>query len=575
MHEQFVALQDSGFFRLQDEAYEAFGLASWTKKGVPYSLTNSVSMARTYATFIERRLQQSVDRACVLELGAGSGKLCFLILMILKQKLEHDQYLRIRYILSDKAKSVCRAWREHKQLKGFINDGVLELFCFDPLEESFSVFRFESSPFVIANYFFDTIEQALFAKKEGILYEGLINLTFEGKGPDALASVKERYNFVAAQKGPELYRELEDGVILWPIGAFRVLDAMQKSLSGFCLLIGDKGDHTLEHISKRVDAKLNKHSTFSFPVNFHALKDYAQSQGWQVVEFEPLAQFSVVSLQKSSAFTTLFSAQELKIQHELMLEPEALYVNRAEFLVKLGPKQYKKRVMAALELLFVMQSSDELVRQELESLLRTPVYTFQEMISPDVAQVGLELMIVLKQARLERVYETLPNQKFASLIFVDLGKILFNQERFRRIDEQIDSYSDRALQECIEGIEKMQLVSPELVVGFFSDLFERKKITKEQLQYCHEHFIKIGVIQEQHKKSDYKVKNSSISAPLIKSMLKDYVKERGTLIVFLEGSKNALSIAQTLCLDYSLSVQQGIFILNEKKILQIQIKYLH
>ena len=85
--------------------------------------------------------------------------------------------LKIRYVMTDIARSNIEYWMNHPFLQGFIKDGVLDFACYYHAERNPSLQLMYSGTalnpenvrnplIVIGNYFFDTIPQDLFNAKE-------------------------------------------------------------------------------------------------------------------------------------------------------------------------------------------------------------------------------------------------------------------------------------------------------------------------------------------------------------------------------------------------------------------------
>lgn len=578
MTDAFIPLEDCSLFPMQDEAYEAFGLSSWTQKGVPFSLTNSISLAKRYASFIEARLLNSKKKISILELGAGSGKLCFLIMTLLEQKLCLDELQRIEFYLTDKAHSVVNHYGQNKQLKHFIELGVVKTKLFDALNDDVSDLDLQSEPFIIAHYFFDTIEQKLYAKKKGVLFKGRIRLDFKGQGSDRLATVKESYDFVKTNDRLDLYKNIDDALILWPSGAFRVLERLEKQLSGFCLLIADKGDHTLEHIVKRIDPSLNKHATFSFPVNFHALRDFANQKGWHYIDCQPDKEFSVVSIQKGSMFHETIAPSDLLVKNSLELDPHALCSDSASFIQKLGAKKFKECVQKALERLFILDENDIFVRDQLKKWLNTSVIEYGQDFDLPAVQIGDELLLFFKTGKnleIINLNKTPCEQKYKTLFYIDLSQITLEDKTMKEIDSKIDHFSDEDLEECIKGVAQMQLVKPSLITSFFYDLLASEKINQRQYQETINFFHQKGMISNEDKQIKPLEKKSRLSEKMLRDLLQNRLEDGGMLIVYLRKSKEALNLAEIFMLDYRLCVSQKIISLDDKKILQLKIKLLY
>jgi hypothetical protein len=317
--ENGVRLSDSVLWSLQKEAYCSFGPKSWTLKGVPFQISSNAFLARQYAQIAFSFLQQATETVYFLELGAGSGKFAYLFLRELLSLIETSGVARrsFRYILSDIAEKNVRFWQSHPLLFPFIEEGLLDVCVFDPLvatslylEAGKETLESISNPvMILANYFFDSITQDLFCVKDKALFEGRVSLSKKHRASEIINSLQEEYSFHHIENVQGYYPGfpswdlmLEDyrtafteTAFLFPVGALLVLEKLKKFCVGSCMVLaGDKGVSTKEQVASWRHPKLNRHGTFSFPVNFHLMRQHLQSQGEEaLVAKEPLGSFSV------------------------------------------------------------------------------------------------------------------------------------------------------------------------------------------------------------------------------------------------------------------------------------------
>lgn len=285
---------------MQENAYQQFGAESWTCKGVPLHVTSNRVIARQYVEIALERLRDRTDLS-FLELGGGSGRFAYLFLCELLSRRRKP----IRYYLTDFAEKNVAFWREHPLFRKYLEGGLLHLSVYNPLEGPPPC----SSPFfVIANYFFDSVEQDLFQVREGRLFEGRVTLYSKlekGDDPSAIGGLEVEYAYepVALEyyENAEWNRLLKEyaaqfneATFLFPVGALRVLG----NLSSFHLLAADKGYCTAEQIQNWRDPHLNLHGTISFPVNFHLLAKFMKNRGGEMLfssRPNPLLTVSLVS----------------------------------------------------------------------------------------------------------------------------------------------------------------------------------------------------------------------------------------------------------------------------------------
>ena len=117
--ENDVRLSESVLWRISQNYYENRGVKAWSSGDVPYWITNSAHMARYYAELLWQFFFLSCSTMeCdmtqpfyVLEVGAGHGKLGFLVLKQLQSlRLSLTNHgatfgqLKVKYIMSDVAR---------------------------------------------------------------------------------------------------------------------------------------------------------------------------------------------------------------------------------------------------------------------------------------------------------------------------------------------------------------------------------------------------------------------------------------------------------------------------------------
>lgn len=327
--EEGVRLSESRLWEMQRGAYVDFGPRSWTHEGVPFQITSNAYVARQYAEIAAEFVARCNERVQFLELGTGSGKFAFLFLKHLVRLLEERGISsdRVCYYLSDLAEKNVEFWRSHPCFQSFFARGILRAFRFDPLVEEFAG---DAPLFVIGNYFFDSISQDLFRVEYGQLFEGRISL----KGGETINSLRESYAYVPLD-GVDPYPNNPDwGFVLWeyakeeleanflfPVGAFDVIDRLISSQRRVVFLIGDKGFSTLEQLKSWVDPHLNRHGTFSFPVNFHALSKYVVKRGGEVLSpASPRSSFAIHLYAFGCESGCLREAYEREVDHKGVLD---------------------------------------------------------------------------------------------------------------------------------------------------------------------------------------------------------------------------------------------------------------
>lgn len=307
---------ESPIWELQRSYYEDQGIKAWQSGEVPQYITSNPIIAVAYAEMMfgflqdRARLGFTSEPVTIVELGAGSGRLAFHVLMELCEltQLAGFELPPFRYVMSDLAAKNITYWQQHRSLTPFIQQGVLDFAKFDAvrdtelhLTQSGDLIRpgdLKQPLIVIANYFFDGIPQELIYVEEGKIYDCKVSLQFpDGEaaaGPtEMLEKVILDYHYhreveYERETYPyrdviELYREkLDDAHVLIPTIGMACLDRLSGlSQQGFLLLTADKGDHRLETWEFADPPKLIVHGSFSLTANYHAIQTYFEHKGAQ------------------------------------------------------------------------------------------------------------------------------------------------------------------------------------------------------------------------------------------------------------------------------------------------------
>ena len=309
-------LSESVIWTLQREFYEAQGPAAWKPKGIPFWMTSNRHFARAMARVVLGFLRDAAAAGTldpeapvnVLELAAGSGQFGFTFLSSLRELRQAVPGLasfRVRYVMTDLARSNVAAWRAHPRLRPFVEEGLLDFACFD-LEQDADARLLESgetlasaNPLVVlANYAFDSTRQDCFRVQGRTLAQDLVTATVVGGGAadvsdptllerirlrfDALPMPAAYYEDALSNRVLEGYRQgLGDTTFLFPVGAIGCVRRL-LGLSGgrMFLLCGDKGAAHEEQLRGRGDPIMTLHgSCFSFIVNLNAIGHYFEEGG--------------------------------------------------------------------------------------------------------------------------------------------------------------------------------------------------------------------------------------------------------------------------------------------------------
>ncbi len=318
-------LSRSVIWDLQRRYFEHTGPAAWTKGEVPSYVTTNAFLAASYARVLLAFVEDAVatpealpfgrvdlaEPLYILELGAGSGRLGFLVARELAELTAGREDLPpLRLVLTDFAEANVAAWEARAELAPLVAAGRVDFAVFDAdepgpirLRQSGHVLEEGSlkNPLaVVANYVVDTLRMDNFAVQDGRLYEMAVQAAMPEGGrsadePEASKDVLLQRSLRPAP--PDYYGDRElDGLLSRyteslsrsefsvPIGAIRAL----RFLSRLCgdrmlLLTGDKAYRHLADLERRKVGTLARHGSFSMTANFDALGYLAGLRGGQAL----------------------------------------------------------------------------------------------------------------------------------------------------------------------------------------------------------------------------------------------------------------------------------------------------
>jgi len=305
---------EAPIWELQRSYYEELGAMAWDNDAVPQYITNNPMIAAAYAEMIFGFLQDRANQGyisetvTVLELGAGAGRLAYHTLKKLDEIIEYAgiPLPPYRYVMSDLPAKNISSWQQHPGLLPFVNKGVLDFAIFDAVQDT--ELRLMQSKevicpgdlkqplLVVANYFFDSIQQELLYVDEGKIFECQVSVQLPEDAADLTPSevleriVPEYHYRRAAEYEQETYpyhsvielykQKLEDSHILFPVAGLECLERLGSlSTEGFVLLTADKGDHRLVNWEFAEPPKLIHHGSFSLTANYHAIQHVLEQRG--------------------------------------------------------------------------------------------------------------------------------------------------------------------------------------------------------------------------------------------------------------------------------------------------------
>jgi len=314
-----VRLSASKVWDIQRRYFEHAGQRAWTRGVVPHYVTTNTYIARSYARVIAAFVQDllsmpasqggGLDRSQpvnVVELGAGSGRLGFLIAHELGLLSRDRDLPPFRVVLTDFTEANVSAWLEHPDLADAFDAGRLDCARFDaddpqPLElrrAGQTLDAVDGPLIVVGNYVVDTLRQDAFAVREGHLHEILVRaaLPADAERDPSDPEVSREIELLKEQHptrlpyydDPVLDSILQDYLgaldkadVLMPVGMIRALrDLRSRCDDRMLVLMGDKGYRMPRDMENRRLGGLVKHGSFSVMANLDAV---ARSLGGTVL----------------------------------------------------------------------------------------------------------------------------------------------------------------------------------------------------------------------------------------------------------------------------------------------------
>lgn len=303
--EPAVPLSQSVIWDIQRRYFEHAGQDAWSRGTVPHYVTTNAHVARAYARVIAawaedlRASEQGLPDGPlrVVELGAGSGRLGFLLAHELDQLTRDRELPRFQVVLTDFTDANVDAWLEHPDLQEAFADGRLDCARFDadhpaPLQLRHGGQTLDDlgGPVAIAaNYVVDTLRQDAFAIQDGLVHEVLVRACLpedaerDADDPEVSREVLVRterrrarapyHHDPAVNDLIERYRRsIDQAEILIPVGMMGAVRFLRGCSDGrVCLLMGDKGYRAPRDMEKRRLGQLVKHGSFSVMANLDAV----------------------------------------------------------------------------------------------------------------------------------------------------------------------------------------------------------------------------------------------------------------------------------------------------------------
>lgn len=308
-------LSQSGIWEQQSNCYDTAGINQWDQN-IPYYATNNNFITNQYAETIVHFIKSHIRKNpyakffpfYILELGAGTGKLGFLLLKKIKKCIAELAIpdIQIKYIMSDRSVTLIQTWKKHPALKPFIQSGMLDLCQYDAMSQ-LEVLNLECSgarikkndiqnPFIaIANYVFRELPADMFCIDNGVIMESHLIENITNKTTDAF-DFRNSFNHTNYECTPidqHYYQDfhinnclhatahsVKEGFFAYPIGALHFLGQLQTFSNNKWLLLATDvhRDATMEANQVYSGQPIFHKNGFSFPVCFQAIEQYMATQ---------------------------------------------------------------------------------------------------------------------------------------------------------------------------------------------------------------------------------------------------------------------------------------------------------
>lgn len=269
----------------------------------------------------------------IVEIGAGHGKLTFLLLrklLDMKEFWPHDGCFKV--VMTDFTEHNVNFWNTHAPLQKFFDAGLLDMAQFGTFHFAAAGSKLrrrltDTSVFaptdavtdrelrlvrskevldrstvvnpivVVSNYIFDTLKNDAFRVAEGELQQALCTVISskaepEPTHPDVISRIRCHWDYrpvtpESVYEDPHLRNVLRyyvsagrDASILVPLGGIQMIDTIAHIANGrMMLLAGDKAYNHEEELLGLRHPHVAIHGSFSLMVNFHAVRLYVESRG--------------------------------------------------------------------------------------------------------------------------------------------------------------------------------------------------------------------------------------------------------------------------------------------------------
>jgi hypothetical protein len=282
----------------QREVYEALTTRAWNGGGVPEYITTNPWFAGSFARFIAAAFAQArggeARRArTVVEVGCGSGRFAASFLDALARECASSSPEPWHAVLTDVVASNVEHLGDLPAIRRFVRSGNVECETLDVERDPLPVAR---AAWVVATYVLDSMPVDLFMVSGGRLYELLVDDdALADDYPGALHRLSETATRRACDATTRYPHEgwnralaacatrAQDAVFALPVGAFGILDRIPHGAPPAGILFADYGTIVPSGPDRGLVLQPSIHGTFSFGVDFDAVRRYAEGRGGRVL----------------------------------------------------------------------------------------------------------------------------------------------------------------------------------------------------------------------------------------------------------------------------------------------------
>lgn len=309
-------LRDSLLWALQDAFYDQVNIRAWSEAIVPNFVTSNCYIASCYAKLavsFARDLARSgslnaEEPIYMVEVGAGHGKLSYLVIRRLLELREFwPPGCSFVYVLTDFTAHNVEFWKSHEPFDTLMKEGLVDFAVLDAENDREITLQLRGAKLgpdtvknpmvVVCNYIFDTLRQDAFRVVDRQLQEALCTVLSSHPvdnptHPDVIKLIKCEWHYRPCsvdyyEDDPQLnavlaqYTRLYNSAsILVPLGGLRMLRNLAHVAGGRLLMLcGDKAYSHEEELMGLRDPHVAIHGSFSFMVNFHAVRLFVQELG--------------------------------------------------------------------------------------------------------------------------------------------------------------------------------------------------------------------------------------------------------------------------------------------------------